>query len=333
MIFELLSKDGNFYKVNMHCHTNISDGKLSPNEVKDMYKAAGYSAVCFTDHEVNIGHKELCDEDFIALHGYEVAIKQDESYSTGIFMPVYHFNMVAKSQDCLKMPSYYKTNPSMPGNARAWAEKYGQYDEVIDHVEYDNIEWINNYLKSVKDGGYLITYNHPQWSLQNLDDIKNIEHLHAIEIINGGCSILNDNTSIHYEQLLRRGKKLFANAGDDNHGSSDTFLAWTMIKSKELSYDALIEAYEKGDFYASEGPEIKEFYIENGKIIAKTSYAKSIKLFTEGRYIDYVFDTDYAEFEYLPEKFGSYFRLEVTDKEGKRAFSNAYFTKEIAELF
>ena len=82
-MIELIPESGRFYKVNLHCHTDISDGADSRETVKAFYKANGYSAVCFTDHEILLNHKDLCDADFIALHGYEVAIKQDIRQHTG----------------------------------------------------------------------------------------------------------------------------------------------------------------------------------------------------------------------------------------------------------
>ena len=33
----LLPENGNFYKANLHCHTNISDGKLTPAERKAVH--------------------------------------------------------------------------------------------------------------------------------------------------------------------------------------------------------------------------------------------------------------------------------------------------------
>ena len=110
---ELLSQNKNQYKTNLHCHSTVSDGEQSPEEIKEYYKSLGYSAVCYTDHEVLIGHKELCDEDFIALHGYEVAIKKDWSEHTGDFMPVYHLNLIAESQDNLTMPQFFLSIPSI----------------------------------------------------------------------------------------------------------------------------------------------------------------------------------------------------------------------------
>ena len=334
MKIELISESGKFYKTNLHSHTNISDGKQSPEEVKEYFKSLGYSAVCYTDHEVLIPHNELCDDSFIALHGYEVAVKKDIYHGTGIFMPVYHFNLIAESQDTLMMPRFYKTNRSMSGNAREWAEKYGVYDEndLTQETIYDK-EWISDFLCAAQAAGFLITYNHPQWSLQNCNDYLGLRGLHAIEVINGGCILFNDNTSIHFENMLRAGMDVIPIGGDDNHEASGCGLAWTMIKAEELTYDALIAAYKKGDCYASEGPEIHSLYIEDGEIVVKCSPAYSVTLFSEGRGISRKVSADStiteARLPYRPEIYGRYFRFEIRDASGKKAFSRAYKTDEI----
>jgi len=43
---------GDWYKGNLHCHTTISDGALSPNEVASLYEEKGYSFLAITDHIV-----------------------------------------------------------------------------------------------------------------------------------------------------------------------------------------------------------------------------------------------------------------------------------------
>lgn len=329
---ELIPEKGKFYKVNMHSHTNISDGRLSPEEVKELYKSNGYSAVCYTDHEVLIGHKDLCDDEFIALHGYEVAIKKNLHEKTALFMPVYHFNFIAKDQENLTMPCFFVENPSFPGNAREWADKYAKYDEVMDTYYYD-VEWINSYLKKIKDGGFLVNYNHPEWSLHNMEDYIDLENVHSIEVINGGCRMLNDNTAMHYQQFLRRGKRMVPTGGDDNHGALECGYGWTMIKAEELSYDALIDGYEKGNCYVSEGPEIYSLILEDDKVKIRTSPASRITLFSEGRYMRVVHsETEtYTEaaFDYNAKAMGKYFRIEVRDERGKRAFTNAYYIEDI----
>ena len=334
MKYELIPERGEFYKVNFHCHTNLSDGKMTPAEVKEWYKSHGYSAVCYTDHEVLLGHEDLCDDEFIALHGYEVCIKQDLNKHTACFMPVYHLNLIAERQDMRRMPRFFANNPSMPGNARYWVQEKGVYDpnDTIETTVYDK-EWISNYIKAVRDAGFLVTYNHPQWSLQGPLDYVGLEGLHAIEAFNGGCRVLNDNTSIHYEQMLRAGMPVVPNGGDDNHQTWDLGHAWTMVKAEALTYDALIAAYKRGDCYASNGPEIKALYIEDGKIVIKTSPAASIYMMTEGRHcgVKESADADLTEavFTYAPERCGSYMRFEVTDAKGKHAFSAPYYIKDI----
>ncbi len=327
----LLPESGKFYKANLHCHTDISDGKLSPLEVKEVYKSMGYSAVCYTDHEVLIGHTDLCDDDFVALHGYEVAIKKDINDHTGLFMPVYHFNMIAEKQDNLYMPRCFATNPSMPGDARRWFNEHAEYDEndTIDTTEY-SIEWLNQYLPAVRDKGFLITYNHPQWSLQNCTDYIGLKGLFAIEAMNGSCFALGDaSMSIHFEQMLRSGMNVVPVGGDDNHSRSACGRSFTMIKADSLSYDSLIDAYKKGNCYCSSGPEIHELYIEDGKIIVKTSDAALITLIGEGRLAHYHRNCNEAEFDYRPDNFGRYFRIEVKDEKGDLAFSRAYFISDI----
>ena len=336
MITPLLPVGESLYKVNFHCHTDISDGKLTPEDVKKRYKALGYHAVCFTDHEVLIAHKDLCDKDFVALHGYEVAIKRDLYKHTALFMPVYHLNLIAMDQDTLTMPRFYKDNPSMPGNARAWANEHGVFDEndIIDTVKYD-VDWLNDYIKAVTDAGFLVTYNHPQWSLQGPADYLGLRGLHAIEAINGGCRILNDNTSLHYEQLLRSGVDVIPNGGDDNHVEQDIGRAWTMVKAKELTYAALMDAYKNGDCYATEGPEFHELYIEDGEIVIKTSPVMSIVLLSQGRGCSIKTSPEAnvteARFPYRPECYGRYFRFELKDGKGLRAYSRAYLPEKVGK--
>lgn len=326
----LIPEQGNFYKANLHCHTNISDGAMSPEEIKRIYKEQGYHAVCYTDHEVLIGHKDLCDDGFIALHGYEVAIKQDESRHTSYHMPVYHFNMIAEDQNNLIMPRCYKNNPSMPGKSREFLKTYKPYDEndTIDHTEY-SIDWLNQYLPAVKEKGFLITYNHPQWSIQSEKDYIGLRGLHAVEAINGGCIYQGDCTTYHFEQMQRNGMDVVVAAGDDTHTVNEAFRCWTMIKAEKLTYDALIKAYKNGDCYVSTGPEIKALYMEDGKLHIETTPDVLVILRGEGRYSGVRKSDGEAVFDYYPDSLGAYFRFEVKDNSGRVAFTGAYKTADI----
>ena len=75
----LLPETGNFYKANLHCHTTVSDGKWTPEEVKKNYMAMSYSVIAYTDHDVLIPHPELADENFLPLNSYEMAVNAPRS--------------------------------------------------------------------------------------------------------------------------------------------------------------------------------------------------------------------------------------------------------------
>ena len=75
-IKHLLPEKGRFYKANLHAHSTLSDGQLSPAEMKDAYKAHGYSVLCITDHELLQLHKGIsvasCTEHIRHLEHYRI---------------------------------------------------------------------------------------------------------------------------------------------------------------------------------------------------------------------------------------------------------------------
>ena len=61
-----------YFKTCLHTHSTVDDGHMDPAEVKERYKAAGYSVIALTDHETCFTHHELNDPDFLMLTGYEM---------------------------------------------------------------------------------------------------------------------------------------------------------------------------------------------------------------------------------------------------------------------
>ena len=144
----------------------------------------------------------------------------------------------------------------------------------------------------------------------------------------------------YYDFLLRKGNRIRCVAADDNHNGVgldmehprfDSFGGFTMIRAEELTHEAIIEALEKGNCYASGGPEIKELYYEDGVVHIETSEAEMIVLSSGNRYTRSARaakggNVTSADFDVRPVK--GYFRITVTDKFGKKAYTNAYFPEE-----
>ena len=75
---------------------------------------------------------------------------------------------------------------------------------------------------------------------------------------------------------MRRGGNLYPLGADDSHSQKDLGGAWIMVGAEKLEYGAVIAALEKGDFYASTGPELHEVSIEDGILTVRCSDAQRI---------------------------------------------------------
>ena len=72
-------------KANLHCHSVLSDGRLTPEQMKQEYQKRGYSVVAITDHERLVSHHDLTDENFLFLTAYEAYIRtMPFNYKTGV---------------------------------------------------------------------------------------------------------------------------------------------------------------------------------------------------------------------------------------------------------
>lgn len=93
-----LDETKNYYKANLHCHTTRSDGRATPEAVKEEYKKRGYSAVAFTEHDHLLNSSHLTDEDFVAITACELTVKGpqiDPSFELSS-IKVAHLNFYSK---------------------------------------------------------------------------------------------------------------------------------------------------------------------------------------------------------------------------------------------
>ena len=214
----------------------------------------------------------------------------------------------------------------------------GIRDKVKYEREYERVyshEGITEIIAEANRKGFLVSYNHPTWSLEDARHFTGYDGLFAVEIYNHGVSQMGlPDDEVVIDQMRRAGKKLWLTACDDNHNrtsldslESDSFGGFVMIDAPALSYTEIIGALERGDFYASCGPEIYSIDREGDKVYIKCSPASKIALIRETRKAEMAFASpgesiSFAEF--ILDKANGAFRIKVTDSEGKRAFSQYY---------
>ncbi len=327
----LFGKNQKIYKANLHCHTTLSDGRATPEEIKDEYKKHGYSVVAFTDHERVIDNSYLSDEEFLAITSAELAIKENASASTLVStgMRAVHLNFYAKQPHNSLTPCYASVYDRYPKVSEDRCKCEGEYPRALSK------DGVNDMIRRANEAGFLVSYNHPSWSLEDARNFTEYEGLFAVEIYNHGTAVtghLGDENV--YDVIRKSGKRVYLTACDDNHNKhgfegpySDSFGGWVCIDSPSLKYSDIISALENGDFYASTGPEIYSIVREGENVTVECSDCRSVFLVGNTRRILSVHAENgnmLRRVEFTLHSDNDYFRIRITDKEGKNAWSQAY---------
>lgn len=326
MRIELLPKNLNYYKANLHSHSTLSDGGIRPEEMKAAYKAKGYSVLAVTDHSVFLPHNDLTEKDFLMLNGLEY-----ECVDWGNSDRHCHINAIAPTPEVEQQPLFHRTQYVWAGGIEA--RKLVKFDESLpDYERAYSHERINDMIRILRKKGFFVIYNHPVWSLEHYPDYMGYEGMNAMEIVNygsltGGYPEVNERV---YDDMLTGGKRVFCVATDDNHTvTRDAFGGYTVIGAQELTYKSVMDALFAGRFYASTGASISALYIEDGKICIEAPACKEIRIFTGHRKATRKVGTredPVTRLEMpLPDDRSKYFRVVVTDFEDGKAYSNAYF--------
>lgn len=335
----LLPETGNFYKTNLHTHSTFSDGRHTPEEIKEYYLEHGYSIISYTDHDVFITHNELTDENFLVLNGYELDVSQPSSKASPITKnnKTCHMGFIALDPD-METPVCWHREKYIPPKAMPHKDKVKFDPNVPDYERVYSPEGVSDMMRLGKENGFFVIYNHPTWSCEDYSDYIGYENMHGMEIVNYSCVCAGypEYNERVYDDMLRAGKRIFCLATDDAHGKGGMCGGYIMIKADKLEYKTVTDALMKGNFYSSEAPEIKSLYIEDGKVTITTSEAAEIRFNTGIRKSTRFIANNgealtEATYELPTDRDPYYFRVTVTDKNGKFAYTNAYFTDELTE--
>lgn len=331
----LISPNKKQYKANLHCHSVLSDGKKTPEELKEMYKSHGYSILSITDHENPVNHSDLNDGDFITITGYEAYIRPTPKYDP--YNKEIHINLFARDPENTALVCY---NPVickyLSPERHLTVKKVGSLAPRRLTAEY-----VNEFLKTAKENGYICAYNHPWWSMESEEDILSYEGFFSMEMCNYSSFLtggLEYNAAL-YDKLVLAGKKIFCHSTDDNHNNaeegsprSDSYGGFTMIIPEEFTYDSVFSAMEMGEMYSSMGPLFKEISVADGKIHIECSEVARIMVFygskKPGRKFAELGETiTSADFEIDPR--AKFVRVSVMDAFGRHADTRAFSREEV----
>ncbi len=278
-----------YYKLGLHLHTTLSDGAKTPEEVAKEYKLDGYDAIAFTDHWSYGEGMEL--EGLHIIPGCEYNLGGNDTIEG-----VMHI-----------LSLFAKENPN-PKRDASW-------QEVAD---------------AINSKGGIAVLAHPAWSVNDVEDFLNLEGVEITEIYNAVSDAgqsLRPYSDHYVDACANKGKYPLIFATDDAHAykGADNRLGWIMVNADELSDEALASAIRKGNFYATQGPELRVTK-EGKKIIIDTSPCEIIGTISNLSWTwqRVLRGNDVTHFEYEARDNEKWIRVEARDKNGKKAWSNIF---------
>jgi len=289
-----------WYKGNTHTHTLNSDGDSTPDEVVRWYRSHGYRFLVLTDHNFLTSVDGLnalhgADERFLVVRGEEVTDAFD-----GKPLHVNGLNL-ARQVEPQHGTSILDTLQRTIDAIRA--------ADAVPHVNHPNFRWAitPEELRQIHGNKLLEIFNgHPE--------VNNL----------GGGGVLG--LEAVWDTVLTAGTLVYGIAVDDAHVFKDPGnpavagpgRGWVMVRAPRLEARALVDALERGDFYASTGVTLADYQVTPQAMtvkVAATTFAKYRIQFigSGGRLLREVADAS-AEYSFTGSE--GYVRAKVLESNG-----------------
>jgi hypothetical protein len=300
--------EGDWLRCQLHAHTTNSDGEPTPEGVVEHYARAGFDVLAITDH----WHITPFEHD-------DILVISSAELSATVPGELEEADILAYGID--ELPEARERFPSI-AEAAAWI---------------------------VAQGGvaYLA---HPYWSGLSEQHYLGAPDLAGIEVFNGGSEQQQGNglSVVHWDAILATGRDCHGIATDDSHyAGQDSRLAWTMVRARERTRKAVLDALGSGCFYASSGPEILDVRCGDDGVEVRCSPARSVILRSgrwdgcavnadprgmnwRGRVTERAADGSIIAARLEPPEFHGWGRVEVADAAGGRAWSGVVLGRPAA---
>jgi hypothetical protein len=248
-----------WFKGNTHTHTVESDGDSTPTEVTRWYKDHGYNFLVLTDHNLQVPVAAL--NTTFAVPGSFVVIKGEEVTSR-LSGKAVHVNGL---------------------DTRA---------AIGTQTGTSLLELLQKSVDAIRREGGVPHINHPnfQWSL-TAEELARVRGNKLFEVFNGHPLVNNNGgggvpgVEAMWDVILGNGILLYGIAVDDAHHFKDPGnpmaagpgRGWVMVRAERLEPRAILEAMERGDFYATNGVQLTDYQATAQSItvtVKKETWAK-----------------------------------------------------------
>ena len=291
---------GSWFKGNVHAHTTNSDGQMTPGQLVRVYEEAGYDFLSITDHGVRMDTEVFSGSGILLVPGEEICVGSSE---WGRFYHIVGLNI----------------------------------GERIPIEDYNREESPQRVIDLIRGQGGVAILAHPYWSDLNFHDLAKLNGHIGVEVYNATCDLTigRGYSTVHWDNLLTAGHRLLGFAVDDAHCldkpllTLDMFKAWICVKARSPTVESIIEGIGSGLFYSSNGPEIRAIEIDGGEIRVVSSPVKSIAFVSNGGHGENNTVEEGSLEEAVYEVMGSeaYVRIEITDRNGRKAWSNPVYVE------
>ncbi len=303
----------NWYKGNTHTHTVNSDGDSTPDEVVRWYREHGYNFLVLTDHNYLTEVSGLqsvfgATEKFLMIPGEEVSNK------------------------------FEKKDIHINGLNPREVVKPELGDSVVSTIQKN----VNNIRKV--DGVPHVNHPNFNWSI-TADDLKRIKNLKLFEIYNGHPTVNNlggggvPGLEAMWDDILSSGMVLYGIAVDDAHyfktpwdkARSSPGHGWVVVRAEKLGTTEILQAMERGDFYASTGVTLRDYQADKNQITINIAELPATSKYTVqfigqwGKVLKEV-TTNPATYTFKGDEV--YVRAKVIESNGKFAWTQPVFLKQ-----
>ena len=250
-------------KGNLHTHTNLSDGDSEPADVCRYYADRGYDFISITDHSRYLGPEDLCCDARYAS-GQKAAPKQTGGHSACdglLLIPGQEISITSEDE------------PTMPLHVNS----FGISGPLTVERGATKVETLQNCIDAVIAGGGIAQINHPNF-FYAFDHTHMVQTRRArlLEVYNGHPSVYNEGDETHisveemWDHLLSAGMLIYGTGVDDSHHFTGEFdprranpsRGWVWARAKARTAREVLRALVIGDFYASNGVELEDVFVD-----------------------------------------------------------------------